>query len=96
MLTQCTCAFSLASLSQRKVQWAKSISTPCAKRGFQRFATAPPWQMELVETKETAHNVVQEVATHLRKAGHPPGRPLFVVTPAKSYASLSPQSGITA
>ncbi len=45
---------------------------------------------------EDTHDVVQEVATHLREAGHPPGRPLFVVTHAKSYASRSPQSGITA
>ena len=47
MTTQCTCAFSNASESQRNVHHAKSIS---ASIRFQRGATCSPCVMELVET----------------------------------------------
>jgi len=48
IMTQWTWAFSEASLSQRKVRWAKRMLTG---RAFQRAATCSPCVMLLVETK---------------------------------------------
>ena len=49
-ITTNTWVWSLASLLQRNVSWAKSICTPRSAMGFQIVATCSPWQMELVET----------------------------------------------
>ena len=50
-MTQWTCAFSLASLSQRNVRHAKSMTRPYfSKSGRQSGATCSPCVIEFVET----------------------------------------------
>ena len=56
-MTQWTWALLLLSESQRKVRWAKSMETPCARMPFQRFAGAAPWEMELVVTNAEREKV---------------------------------------